>query len=113
MFSFRGTCEKWRACAGQAFTGVRLDKPMKLARLHVGGHTSIAPGACPFGARPDIGRIRDGVAYFAPDWRTGREGSYLGEITEDGKTAGADGRENARVRSAHARWQNEWLQRAR
>ena len=59
--------------------------------------------------REDIGRIRDCITYFSPDWKKGCEAIYLGGITEMLRMA----RRKRGVRSACVRWQNESQQRAR
>ena len=63
----------------------------------------------PVRRREDIGRIRDCVTYFSPDWKKGGEAIYLGGSTEMvGKARSKRG-----VRSACVRSQNESQQRAR
>ncbi len=62
----------------------------------------------PVRRREYIGRIRDCVTYFSPDWKKGCEAIYLGGITE---MVGKARRERG-VRSACVRWQNGSQQRA-
>src|SRR6266508_3082352 len=62
----------------------------------------------PVRRRADIGRIRDCVTYFSPDWKKGGAAIYLGGITEMVRMA----RSKRGVRSACVRWQNESQQRA-
>ena len=63
----------------------------------------------PVRRREDIGRIRDCVTYFSPDWKQGGDAIYLGGITEMVRMA----RRECGVRSACVRWPNELQQRAR
>ena len=63
----------------------------------------------PVRRREDIGRIRDCVTYFSPDWKKGGEAIYLGGITEMVQMA----RRKRGVRSACVRWPSESQQRAR
>ena len=63
----------------------------------------------PVRRREDIGRIRDCVTYFSPDWKKGGEAIYLGGITEMVRMA----RRERGVRSACVRSQHESQPRAR